>query len=182
MDCAATVPIISPGSASACLNRSSTSPSTHANAAAFSRYSRSTRLAASLDRSSTLNSTVAFFCASALSRSSPGTTTSLCTSSFTDAQMALGSSASPLASPSPPGRARTAPMRNFFCAFHTMRLMFTGSGMVSSPVSSTARAAARSASSVSYSSASASAASRTSAAAAALPSVSASRRSAPSSL
>ena len=75
MLCAATVPMPSPGGASAILNRDSTSPMTQLNAAGLSLNSFITRLALSVDRTSAKNRMVEFLCASRLSASEPGTTT-----------------------------------------------------------------------------------------------------------
>ena len=75
MDCAATVPMPSPGGASAILNRDSTSPITQLNAAGDSLNSFITRFAESVDRTSAKKRMVEFFCASRDNPSLPGTTT-----------------------------------------------------------------------------------------------------------
>ena len=75
MDCAATVPMPSPGGASATLNLDSTSPMTQLNAAGESLNSLITLLALSVDRTSAKKRMVAFLCASTESASRPGTTT-----------------------------------------------------------------------------------------------------------
>ena len=75
MDCAATVPMPSPGGASATLKRDSTSPMTQLNAAGDSLNSLMTLLALSVERTSAKNRMVEFLCASMESASRPGTTT-----------------------------------------------------------------------------------------------------------
>ena len=84
MDCAATVPMPSPGGASAILKRDSTSPMTQLNAAGESLNSRITRFALSVERTSAKNRIVELRCASSDNASCPGTTTSPFSNERTD--------------------------------------------------------------------------------------------------
>ena len=118
IDCAATVPIPSPGGASAILKRDSISPMTQSKPARVSLCSFSTRLAAKLARTCAKNSIVPFRCASMDKGSVPGTTMSFGKSSATLSMMCVT-----LTSSSPEsGRYRPY----CFCAFHKIRFMFTG--------------------------------------------------------
>ena len=84
MDCAATVPMPSPGGAIANLNLDSTSPMTQLNAAGDNLNSRITRFADRVDRTSAKNKIVEFLCASKDNASRPGTTTSPSSNDRTD--------------------------------------------------------------------------------------------------
>mmetsp|Transcript_44451 Transcript_44451/g.74152 ORF Transcript_44451/g.74152 Transcript_44451/m.74152 type:complete len:200 (-) Transcript_44451:3041-3640(-) len=124
MDCAATVPIISPGLTCDCWNRSSISPVSQWNACGVRRYSCSTRLEESVERSSEEKRRVAFFCASMESVSLPGTTTMFLQSRLTVSAISTG--LSPVISPG-------WPAAKVFCAFQMRRLTLIGSGQEVSP-------------------------------------------------
>mmetsp|Transcript_35160 Transcript_35160/g.76854 ORF Transcript_35160/g.76854 Transcript_35160/m.76854 type:complete len:204 (+) Transcript_35160:1351-1962(+) len=125
IDCAATVPIISPGFTCDCWKRSSISPASQWNACGVRRYSCRTRLEARVERRSAEKSSVAFFCASMDRGSLPATTRmfwlSRCTVSATSTGLRLVIS---------PG----CPAANVFCAFQMSRLRLMGSGHEASPV------------------------------------------------
>mmetsp|Transcript_18897 Transcript_18897/g.48506 ORF Transcript_18897/g.48506 Transcript_18897/m.48506 type:complete len:286 (+) Transcript_18897:875-1732(+) len=126
MDCAASVPIISPGYATVCRNLVSISPSTQSKASCVRRYSRSTRFECSVDRSMWKKVNVALRCASTLSGCSPSTTTSFFVSSCTFSITCSGLS--------PLQASLLFQMPNIICAFQMRRVRLTGRNTESSPL------------------------------------------------
>ena len=116
MLCAAMVPIISPGWAMECVNRCRTSPISQSNASVVSRCFSVHRLLLSTLRKLACRSSVAFFCASTLSASEPGTTMMFRHSSSTFSTTRRGSR---------PVGFRTS-MPNLVLAFQISRFRFTG--------------------------------------------------------